>query len=582
METSTLLHKNNRIRINEKSKLANLVNHILRNYKPDTIQHKRDFNATATKNNLLINADFELSPMGENWFSGVEVETKLFKDDLEQSLLNADLSADIQISLSRSEKDKTIKSINYFSKLKNYDENLESTIIPIILTCLDFKNQKQNEKNYSIFDKEELSSAINFYQKPPSGQKIKSLNAKVKNLTQIIENVEAMKVTNDRKPTADAKSIGFEETLLKIPKHNNKSISNAHMIEIIKEWHELHFSNFKVIGGVLHKDERTKKDNEVDDHLHLIKSGFNQETKKFDLPDFTFKKGLEMAINQGIDFEYSGQKYNKAGDILRSIAGEAMQTEFYKFANNKLEKYNYTFRFDKKELTPEEQVLRDFLKEQSKLPKAQRSQNMSSYIDELAKKKANDMLKAASLEKSALTKRNEHIKVANSAIVKTKESKKIKSKHIQSAKKVIHQKNIAKDEIKALEKTKKSLIKNITNIMFGDTFENYVDKLKSILPNQWQEQRHKKRDQFEKLKDETITDIRKSDPVFLTKILEEKRLEKVEAENRKSTRHIGNEFKTEQELINETKKSPEELINESKPPLIKKIKKSISSKFRMQ
>jgi hypothetical protein len=582
MDTSTLLHKNNRIRINEKTKLANLVNHILRNYKPDTIQFKRDFNANDTKNNLLINADFKLSPMSENWFSSVEVETKLFKDDLEQSLLNADLSADIQISLSRSEKDKTIKSINYFSKLKNYDEDLESSIIPIILTCLDFKNQKPNEKNYSIFDKDKLSNAINLYHKPPSGQKIKSLNAKVKNLTQILENVDAMKVANDRKPTADAKSIGFEETLLKIPKHNNKSISNAHMIEIIKEWHELHFSNFKVIGGVLHKDERTKKDNEVDDHLHLIKSGFNQETKKFDLPDFTFKKGLEMAVNQGIYFEYSGQKYNKAGEILRSIAGEAMQTEFYKFANNKLEKYNYTFRFDKKELTPEEQVLRDFLKEQSKLPKAQRSQNMSSYIDQLAKKKANDMLKAASLEKSALTKRNEHIKVANSAIAKTKESKKVKSKHIQLAKKVIHQKNIAKNEIKALERTKKSLIKNITNIMFGDTFENYVEKLKSILPNQWQEQRHKKRDQFEKLKDETITDIRKSDPVFLTKILEEKRLEKVEAENRKLTRHIGNEFKTEQELINETKKSPEELINESKPSLIKKIKKSISSKFRMQ
>jgi len=575
METSTLLHKNNRIRINEKSKLANLVNHILRNYKPDTIQHKRDFNATATKNNLLINSDFKLSPMGENWFSGVEVETKLFKDDLEQSLINADLSADIQISLSRSEKDKTIKSINYFSKLKNYDEDLESSILAILLTCSDFKNQKPNEKDYSIFDKEKLNSALDFYQKPPSGQKIKSLNAKVKNLTQILQNVDAMKVANDRKPTADAKSIGFEETLLKIPKHNNKSISDVHMIEIIQDWHELHFSNFKIIGGVLHKDERTKKNNEVDDHLHLIKSGFNQETKKFDLPDFTFKKGLEMAENQGIGFEYSGQKYNKAGEILRSIAGEAMQTEFYKFANKKLEKYNYGFRFDKKELTPEEQVLRVFLKEQSKLPKAQRSQNMHTYIDELAEKKAKDIFKAKQKEKSALSKRNEHIKVARTAIAQAKKSQKVKSQNVQFTNKVIQKKKVIKNEIKTLEKTKKSLISNITNIMFGDTFENYIEKLKSILPNQWQEQRHKKREMFESLKNETIKDIKKSDPVFIDKILEQQKIKEIELEKKKLNRHEGNEFIAAEELKN-TKK---ELLNEPKPSLFKRVKKSINSAF---
>lgn len=575
METSTLLHKNNRIRINEKSKLANLVNHILRNYKPDTIQHKRDFNATATKNNLLINADFTLSPMGENWFSGVEVETKLFKEDLEQSLINANLSADIQISLSRSEKDKTIKSINYFSKLKNYDEDLESSIIPILLTCLDFKNQKPNEKNYSIFDKEKLGSALNFYQKPPSGQKIKSLNAKVKNLTQILQNVDAMKVANDRKPTADAKSIGFEETLLKIPKHNNKSISDVHMIEIIQDWHELHFSNFKIIGGVLHKDERTKKNNEVDDHLHLIKSGFNQETKKFDLPDITFKKGLEMAGNQGIDFEYSGQKYNKAGEILRSIAGEAMQTEFYKFANKKLDKYNYNFRFDKKELTPEEQLLRGFLKEQSKLPKAQRAQNMHSYIEELAEKKATDMLKAKQKEKSALSKRNEHVKVAKSAISQAKKSNNVKTQNVKFTNKIIQKKKVIKNDIQTLEKTKKSLIQNITNIMFADTFENYIEKLKSILPNQWQEQRHKKRELFEKLKTETIEDIEKTDPIFIAKILVQQKTKEIELEKKKLNRHEGNEFITAEELKN-TKK---EHLNEPKPSLIKRVKKSINSAF---
>ncbi|WP_224164699.1 hypothetical protein [Vibrio penaeicida] len=60
METSTVLFKTKRYRICDKTKLANLVNHILRNYKPDTIQYKRDFNADDTKLNLVIGPDFKV------------------------------------------------------------------------------------------------------------------------------------------------------------------------------------------------------------------------------------------------------------------------------------------------------------------------------------------------------------------------------------------------------------------------------------------------------------------------------------------------------------------------------------------
>ncbi|MFA0554145.1 hypothetical protein AB4538_25245, partial [Vibrio lentus] len=119
METSTVLQKTRRYRICEKTKLNNLVNHIMRNYKPETIQYKRDFNPEDTKENLLISADFQIKEKGGDWFDQVELETKLFKGNLEQSLIDADKFAVQKISLSRSEKDKTIKSINYFSKLDN-------------------------------------------------------------------------------------------------------------------------------------------------------------------------------------------------------------------------------------------------------------------------------------------------------------------------------------------------------------------------------------------------------------------------------------------------------------------------------
>ena len=469
METSTVLQKTRRYRICEKTKLANLVNHIMRNYKPETIQYKRDFNPEDTKNNLLIGDDFQIQEKGGDWFDQVERESKFFKENLEQSLTDADELADQKISLSRSEKDKTIKSINYFSKLKNYDEDLEKDIIPVVFKCLDFKNQDKKNKDYSVIDKDEIQTALDFYSNLPKDKKVKSLNAKKKNLTQILENVESMKVANDRRATASTRSIGFEEVLFKIPKHNDKSLADVDMVSIIKDWNNEHYSNFKVLGGALHKDERTTKGNAVDDHLHLIRSGFNRETKRFDLPDYTHQKGLEMAKKQGLNFVADGKKFNETSEDLRTIASEALQTEFYKFANKKLETLGYDFRFEKKELTPEEQELRGFLKEQSNIPKAQRVQNMYSYFEEKAKEhqeKANQKIK----ETNKINKiRNKKVKEANEAIKKKKKIDKNINKAIEVFK--TEQENIAELEIEKIEEKKGFFQK------FTDKFFVYIETI---------------------------------------------------------------------------------------------------------
>ncbi|WP_224055323.1 hypothetical protein [Vibrio penaeicida] len=146
METSTVLFKTKRYRICDKTKLANLVNHILRNYKPDTIQYKRDFNADDTKLNLVIGPDFKVIKKGADWFDKVQTESQSLKDTLQQSLIEADEMAEQNISLSRQQKDITLKSITYFSKLKNYDENAESHLLEIMTQCLEVKNQSKNKK----------------------------------------------------------------------------------------------------------------------------------------------------------------------------------------------------------------------------------------------------------------------------------------------------------------------------------------------------------------------------------------------------------------------------------------------------
>ncbi|WP_274876528.1 hypothetical protein [Vibrio harveyi] len=345
METSTVLQKTSRIRICDKNKLSNLVNHILRNYKPDTIQYKRDFNADDTKLNLVIGPDFKVIKKGADWFNKVQTESQSLKDTLQQSLIEADEIAEQNISLSRQQKDLTLKSITYFSKLRNYDENAESHLLEIMTQCLDVKNQSKNEKDYSVIDQEYLKTALEFYDNPPENIKIKGLNAKKKHLTQILETVDKMQVHNDRKATASTRSIGFEDVLFKIPKHNDKSLKDVDMIKIMRDWNNAYFGDFAILGGALHKDERTKKGNAVDDHLHLIRSGFNRSTKRFDLPDYTHQLGLRLAQEQGIPFEPDGKKYNETNEILRTVASEALQTEFYEFANKKLAKYGYEFRF---------------------------------------------------------------------------------------------------------------------------------------------------------------------------------------------------------------------------------------------
>lgn len=423
METSTILMKTNRIRICNKNQLSNLVNHILRNYKPETRQAKEDFFPEESKNNILIGSDYKLKTFNDNWFDEVQETSNDFKQALNQSLVDAD-NETLEVSLSRSEKDKTIKSINYFSKLKNIDPEIENSLLSIMTTCQEYKNQDPKNKDYSIFDKEELNETLAFYQQPPSGIKIKSLNAKVKNLTQIIENVDLMKVDNKRKATASSRAIGFEETLIKIPKHNNKSIEDLDMIKIYKGFHEKHFSNFDMLGGAFHKDERTKKGNTQDDHLHIIKSGFNSKTKKFDLPDYTHQLGLELAKKQGIKFEADNKKYNETTEELRSLASEALQTEFYSFTNKFLEKNEYNFRIEKKELTPEEKELRAFLKEQSTLPKSQRVQNMHSYFEEKALENIKKVNKINKIKNEKILETNQVIKIKNKNIVENKEIKK--------------------------------------------------------------------------------------------------------------------------------------------------------------
>lgn len=546
METSTVLQKTSRIRICDKNKLSNLVNHILRNYKPDTIQYKRDFNADDTKLNLVIGPDFKVIKKGADWFNKVQTESQSLKDTLQQSLIEADEIAEQNISLSRQQKDLTLKSITYFSKLRNYDENAESHLLEIMTQCLDIKNQSKNEKDYSVIDQEYLKTALEFYDNPPENIKIKGLNAKKKHLTQILETVDKMQVHNDRKATASTRSIGFEDVLFKIPKHNDKSLKDVDMIKIMRDWNNAYFGDFAILGGALHKDERTKKGNAVDDHLHLIRSGFNRSTKRFDLPDYTHQLGLRLAQEQGLPFEPDGKKYNETNETLRTVASEALQTEFYEFANKKLAKYGYEFRFEKKELTPEEKELRAFLKEQSNLPKSQRMQNLHSYMEEQAK--------------AEQKKRNDQVSIANKAIA-TKKS--IDSKIATKNGKLEEINNNIISSTEKLDKVNEQLENNqkwLYNIIKSNAVQKRIGMIRELTNHSMEFYKSVKKfiKGINQQNEDYIKDLEKENPEWYKREQERLKREEELKQERIKNRYSGNEY------IEEVRK---EIKEESKPEI---------------
>lgn len=421
---ATLLSKNNRIRIKEKNKIKNLIKHWLRCYKPDTIQYKRDFVPAETQNNIIIGSDWSERLQGENWHDNVQDEAAAVQQQLDEILSNADYQKDLKMigdNVATVKEKKAIRnSIAYFSKLDPATMSAEESEIlsPLIDKCIQISNQDKTEKDYTI-DRLSLSSIKDFYDNPEV--KIKSLKAKQNNVKKLFDGCHNMNI-NEQKHQSKPNSVLFEEHLFKVPKHNGVGLESDVMIEIMKTWHEKYFADYDIVSGYLHKDERTSKNNIVDDHLHLIRSGYNNRTKAFDLPEHTFRLGLEAAKNKGITKDRSGveidldkalaTRYNKTSENIRTFSGEILQKMFYVHANRILKKHNIDFIFERKVIDEDEKLLRRKIAEQADLPKSERSYNMLTYLE---KENLGGVKKVKKLQKNikSLKAKNKKLKDEN-------------------------------------------------------------------------------------------------------------------------------------------------------------------------
>ncbi|ATI46683.1 hypothetical protein CO725_13685 [Vibrio parahaemolyticus] len=393
---ATLLYKNNRVRVKEKKRLMNLIKHLLRHYNDNTMKYKNDFHHDKTQHNIVVDENLNREKQGENWHSETEkraddiheiINSILDKAESNQGIIKAD-------ELSIAEKKAIRKSIKYFANLSEDKLNPKEQVAlsGFISECKAIQNQSKKEKDYTI-SKDAIATAQAFFNELDRETKVVSLKAKKNNLKKISDNIEKM---NNRhvaqNNAAKANSILIQEQLFKIPKHNEKGLKPSIILEIMHDWHNKHFSDYDVVGGFLHRDERTKKGNTVDDHYHFVQSGYSNKTKSFDITEHSFKLGLKLAKERNINADRAGieididqaleTKYNKTTERYRVFAGEVLQQAFYEHANEILKKHNVDYSFERKELTREEKELRRIIAKDDHKPKSKKKYSMAGFYEE--------------------------------------------------------------------------------------------------------------------------------------------------------------------------------------------------------
>ncbi|ELU0551180.1 hypothetical protein SA750_003440 [Vibrio parahaemolyticus] len=391
---STVLFKNRRYKIIEKKKTRNLLWHLFRNYMEGTRQRKSDFNPELTKNNVIVsykrNDDgiysSEIIECGERWFDQVKELTDEFSNLIQDDISKvSEEHENKQKGITQSQRDLVNKSIKYFSNLKDSSLNAaEQAYISKFkdeYTLFEEQNKdikKGDKKNYEALSNETIHSISRYYNNVDKNEKVKSFGAKKKHIKNLLDNIEMMDYERTMDPTKSVSAVAIEERLLKIPKHNGVSLPDNVVIEILESWHKAHFKPFDLLKIFIHKDERTKKDNPEDDHTHTIISGLNRETKRYDLPDFTYQLMKKMADKQGFIIDCD-KKWNKASKENQLLAGEAYQREFYEFSNQILEKHNISFRFGILAKNEANKLERDKIKADVDTPNKAKSARYGNY-----------------------------------------------------------------------------------------------------------------------------------------------------------------------------------------------------------
>lgn len=250
--------------------------------------------------------------------------------------------------------------------------------------------------------------------------------------------------------------IQSTEVIFKIPDHNNINVAADHWVEVVHDYIKDNYPNNRLLYAAVHMDE-----NGQNPHAHVSISGYNINTKDYDLPD------QEMKIldrHMSGKYPFKNKKWCELTDDQRSKHGEIYQSYIFHFMNKKLKKFGYEVDFKKK---TKEQIEEDNYSFTKTKRSADREYNLQNKLKE------NNDREYEKLEK-----------------IKNKRS--INQKEIRKEKNNLRVLEDQKYQIKKeIEENKNLLIKlknNINNILklpniINRTFSNIVELFKKGLGN---------------------------------------------------------------------------------------------------
>ena len=224
-----------------------------------------------------------------------------------------------------------------------------------------------------------------------SSDKVSRLNDKKKAIQTLLE-LHNQKVNMNIDSESQLNTCVIS-TIFKIPNHNKTPLSGEEQQEILNDYYNENFPNYEIIYSVIHKDE-------INDHVHNMINGKNQETNKYDF----VQNQYEYLLNK-IDMDGFPQKYSECSSNQIKLFGELMQADFYEFVNSKVENKNIIFEKKKYESEEEKTLEREIIKTDTSKPIADRAYNTATYLEERKNEKAN--------ENNKLKKENTGLKLDN-------------------------------------------------------------------------------------------------------------------------------------------------------------------------
>lgn len=308
-----------------------------------------------TKNNILYINGKKADPTNSK--ENFEIVQKTC-DDIKNNFIKNSLTNDDDVSISKNKKaELQIDRTKLKLKLKKWSENEGAGEDETKF----FKNLYEeigNKKFNSVDLIEELGKF----------GKVKRFNDKRKALS----GLDTLNVLVGTQSINTSLSLITKEILYKIPEQWEKKVDGNDFLKAVRAINKKFYPEFNPIYETVHNDEQSP-------HVHLRLSGFNNETKKFDMQDTLYQRIKKINnLDKNRTSDLPEKKYSQLNQDELKIFGEIYQDQIFKTFNKCLSQLKYDFEVIKR--TPEEKK-NDFKKFlDSTKPIAEREFNMQKHL----------------------------------------------------------------------------------------------------------------------------------------------------------------------------------------------------------